>query len=299
MIEELAVRQWGLFTRVQVLALGGDDGLIARRVRAGRWIMVVPGVYALPGWPDSWRRRLWLAHLDLGPESVVSHEAAAALHGLTLFPPDEIVLTVANGAHPRRDGGMTVIQSTDLQDDHITHVEGLPVTTVARTFFDLASRASHGRLGQSLDQAHVTRTCSITDVQRLYDSLRRPGKPGMATLRRVLAERGPGYVPPESVLERRLIRVLEAGISQRPVRQHSFTWRSGVTARVDLVYLPQQVIVEGDGRRYHARLDQMAADRRRDREAQNHGCRVYRFGWDEITKEPELVCETVRQALAA
>jgi hypothetical protein len=42
------------------------------------WLRVAPGLYALPG-PLSFERRLWIAHLAVGPDSTVSHEAAAAL----------------------------------------------------------------------------------------------------------------------------------------------------------------------------------------------------------------------------
>ncbi|PLS75190.1 MAG: hypothetical protein CYG61_08490 [Actinobacteria bacterium] len=56
--------------------------------------------------------------------------------------------------------------------------------------------------------------------------------------------------------------------------------------------------MEGDGRRWHARMDQMATDRRRDRDALNHGWRPYRFVWEEITREPQMVRGTLLDALA-
>jgi len=44
-------------------------------------------------------------------------------------------------------------------------------------------------------------------------------------------------------------------------------------------------------------METMAEDRRRDREAQLHGYRVYRFVWEEVTKEATMVCATLRRAL--
>ena len=294
LIFELASRQYGLFSRAQV---GCDDELITRRLTSGRWLAVAPGVYSLPGWPDSWRRRLWLAHLDVGLHSVVSHEAAAALHRLATYAPGPVTVTVPHGDH-ERPADYEVRQSTDLRPHHVTTVDGLPTTTPARTLVDLAARRRSERLARALDEAHVARTCRIDDVLALYDELKRPGKRGMRLLGRLLAARGPGYVPPESVLERRLLRVLAAGGLPEPVRQATLPWRPHQPARVDLLYPVQRVIIEADGRRWHSRMDQMALDRQRDRDAQNHGYGVYRFVWEEITKQPDMVVGTVRTALS-
>lgn len=295
-LHDVARRQHGLFSRAQALDLDVCYRLITRRVAAGRLIAVAPGVYSLPGWPDSWRRRLWLAHLDVGLHSVISHEAAAALHGLTTYAPGPVTVTVPHGDH-ERPPAYEVRQSTDLRPHHVTTVDGLPVTTPARTLVDLAARRRPERLARALDDAHLSRTCRLDDVLAVYDELKRPGKHGMRLMGRLLAARGPGYVPPESVLERRLLRVLRDGGLPEPVRQAPLPWRPDVPNRVDLLYPRERVIVEADGRRWHARVDQMALDRQRDRNAQNHGYGVYRFVWEEITKQPDVVCSALRTAL--
>ncbi len=294
-VNELAGRQYGLLSRAQALALGASDDLIKQRLGAGRWIRMSPGVYGLPGWPDSWRRTLWLAHLDVGAASVVSHEAAAAVHGLTLFPPGPVVLTVVHGDHERP--GWTVRQSTDLRRDDTVRVAGLPVTTPARTLFDLAAVASAPRLERALDDAHVSGVCRVEEVRSIYEALRRPGKRGMRVLGRILGARGDGYVPPASVLERRLLKVLRDGGLPEPTRQFPLPWRTEGEGRVDVAYPAERVLIEADGRRWHTRMDHMANDRRRDREALNRGWRPYRFVWEEITRRPDLVRATVEDAL--
>ena len=293
----LAGRQFGLFSRIQAFDLGVTNEVIHRRLAAGRWVAVAPGVYSLPGWPDSWHRRLWLAHLDVGPHSVVSHEAAAALHSLATYRPGPVTVTVPHGDH-ERPSSYEVRQSTDLRPHHVTSVDGLPTTTPARTLVDLAARRRPDRLSRAVDDAHLTRTCRIDEVLAVYDELKRPGKRGLRMLGRLLAARGPGYVPPESVLERRFLRLIRAAGLPEPQRQAPLPWRPQAPSRVDFLYPEHRVIIEVDGRRWHTRMDQMAADRRRDREALNHGYRVYRFVWEEVTRQPEDVCETVDRALA-
>ncbi|HEX9969581.1 MAG TPA: DUF559 domain-containing protein [Acidimicrobiales bacterium] len=188
-------------------------------------------------------------------------------------------------------------QSTDLRPHHVTTVDSLPTTTPARTLVDLAARRRPDRLAVALDDAHLTKRCSVGDVLALYDDLKRPGKHGFRMLGRLLAARGPGYVPPESILERRLLKVLANGGLPAPVRQAALPWRPDAPQRVDLLYPAQRLIIEADGRRWHSRTDQMALDRRRDRDAQNHGYCVHRFVWEEITTQPDMVCATVRTAL--
>ncbi|MDP9404823.1 MAG: type IV toxin-antitoxin system AbiEi family antitoxin domain-containing protein [Actinomycetota bacterium] len=65
-IAELASRQYGLFSRPQILQLGVTERIIHRRLQSGRWRQLAPGVYSLPGFPATWRRSLWLGHSPSG-----------------------------------------------------------------------------------------------------------------------------------------------------------------------------------------------------------------------------------------
>lgn len=297
---ELASRQHGLFSRQQVLAAGGRDDHIKRRLQSHRWAHVAEGVYGLPGWPGTWRRRLLAACLEAGPEAVASHQAAAGLHRLVTFAEGPIVVMVAHGDHQYLHAGR-LRQSTDLRSGHRSVVDGIPVTTIARTLVDLAGCRDIplARLATAVDDAHVSGRCRLAEVHLLYDELRRPGKRGMRRLGAVLASRGPGYVPPESVLERRLLKVLrDAGLPE-PRRQYPLPWRDNAEGRVDLAYPDDRVLIEGDGRRWHARMDQMERDRRRDNEALNHGWRPYRVMWADLKEHPDRVVATVWAALGA
>src|SRR5438093_2829671 len=202
LVTELASRQYGCFSRLQVLAAGADDDLVHRRLAARRWLRAAPGVYALPGWPRSWQRDVWSAFLDVGPQAVVSHEAAARLHGLPLFAGDErVVLTVAHGDH-QRPGRFLVHQSTDLRQTQLVRVDGLRVTSIPRTYADLAATTQAARFERSVDMAASERKLVIAELAALHAEMSRPGKRGMRLLGRVVGYRGAGYVPPNSELER-------------------------------------------------------------------------------------------------
>jgi len=297
-VANLASRQYGLFSRAQAIGLGASDIMIWRRVQAGKWLTEAEGVYTLPGWRDGWWRRVWLAFLATGPDAVVSHDTAAAIHGLTNFQRLRIVLTTPHGDH-HWHGLAEMRQSTDLRSEHVTQHNGLPVTTVARTLFDVSAVAGADRLAIAVEDAHISRACRIEELIALYEELRRPGKRGIKKLGRVLATHGPGYVPPESWLERRLLRIVKDAGLPRPRLQAEFPWRRDLESRCDAVYDDARMILEADGRRWHVRIDQMANDRRRDREALNHRWRPYRFVYEELKNDPALVVETIREARAA
>jgi hypothetical protein len=299
-VADLASRQYGLFARRQVIALGGNDRLIHVRLASGHWNEQAEGVYGLPGWPESWWREVWRAYLATGPDRqvAVSHETAAAIHRFTNFPHGRIVLTTRHGDH-HWHGLADMRQSTDLRPEHVQQRDGLPVTTPVRTLFDLAAVSGRERLAIAVEEAHITKQCDIEVLIALYEELRRPGKHGMKKLGIILGERGPGYVPPASALERLLLKALKLGGLPKPQLQVRFPWRPQLDARVDALYPKERIILEADGRRWHSRIDQMANDRRRDRDALNHGYRPYRFVYEELKRNPQMVIETIREARAA
>jgi very-short-patch-repair endonuclease len=54
-----------------------------------------------------------------------------------------------------------------------------------------------------------------------------------------------------------------------------------------------RLIIEGDGRRWHARLESMERDRARDNEAVAHGYRVLRFSYWMLRDHPDEVLDVV------
>jgi hypothetical protein len=130
-INELSSRQHGRFSRAQALSHSVDDCMLKRAAAAGRITNETEGVYGMPGWPESWWREVWRAFLATGPDAVVSHETAAAIHRLTNFPRGRIVFTTKHGDH-HWHGLADMRQSTDLWPEHVGVRDGLPVTTPVR-----------------------------------------------------------------------------------------------------------------------------------------------------------------------
>ena len=286
--------QHGLVTRGQLLALGMTDRMIEFRLRVGLWDRVVPGVYGLPGRIKD--RRSWLAAATLSlPGAVVSHESAAIIHQLPGVPDVAAVTVPYRTTHSFP--GVVVHQSTDLTPPDVLTQDGLRVTSLSRTILDLAAVLRRERLERVVDHCLTARSVGVDALCTQLDSVARRGKPGVRLLRAVLEERGPGYVAPESELERLAIQVLAMGGLPQPERQVPLPWDSGQLQRVDFAYPEERLIIEVDGRRWHTRDLDFERDRQRDNLATLAGWRVLRFTWRQLQEEPARVCWAVGQAL--
>jgi hypothetical protein len=190
-----------------------------------------------------------------------------------------------------------VRQKTDLSPHQVTYVGGLPVTTPARTIVDMAAHLGTRRLAK-LDSSVARDLTSYEAVLALLERVARRGKPGIRKLRTVMADRGGEPEPDASVLEERLIDLIDRGNLLRPTREFAAPWLAPTNGRVDLAYEETRLVVEADSRRWHTVADAFLTDRERDNRAQLAGWRVLRFTWWDIEERPEYVVSMIREALS-
>ena len=158
-IAELAGRQHGRVARRQLIALGLSASAIDRRLRAKRFLPVYQGVYAV-GHRTRTLQSAWMAAvLSGGVAAVLSHRAAAAHWGIVSAGAGPIDVTIPRGQHPRP--GIRFHRSK-LPVDEVTTKEGIGVTTVPRTLFDMAA---------GLDVVRLERAIKEAEIKQLWDEL--------------------------------------------------------------------------------------------------------------------------------
>jgi hypothetical protein len=298
-IAALADEQAGWFSADQAKSLGATgSGIITRRLVSGLWIGRHPGVYRVRSYPDSPVGDLWAAHLAAGPNSYVSHEAAAHLHGLTGFPVPKVVLTLPHPSHARVEGAV-VHQLTDTQVHELVLTHGLPVTTVPWTFVDIAATTHKARVGAALDDAIAAKLTTAEEVGSCLAVVARPRKPGAIPLARLLNKYGPGKSIPASKTERLLFAGLEAAGEPVPIPQHPHPGRHPARGCCDGTYVDARLIIEGDGRRWHTRIADIRRDRDRDNEATRAGYDTLRFLYEHIVADIDDVVATIREVRLA
>jgi very-short-patch-repair endonuclease len=150
----LAGAQEGVVSRRQLHGLGIRDNWIDRRVAMGWLVRVFHGVYAVGHLPRT--RRGWhvAALLAGGERSVLSHTSAASVH-LMIGAPGQLHLSVPRSAHGIE--GIRIHRPRTLRPDDIVIVNGLRVTSPARTLIDLADFRKRRLLEQAIDQAEYHR----------------------------------------------------------------------------------------------------------------------------------------------
>jgi very-short-patch-repair endonuclease len=286
-IAEIAGRQGGVIEHAQLRACGLSASGIHRRVRAGRLHPLFRGVYAVGHRAVGPVGRRWAAVLACGDGAVLSHVAAGAAWGMRPTSSGVFDITVARGGRARRRG-LRIHTATLLPDDEITRLDGLPITTPARTLLDLAA-APVRNLDTLLDRAEQQRLISFDQLHALLE--RYPGRPGTRSLKAQLARyRGP--VDVRSELERLVYQVCDAHGLPRP------QVNCVIEGKVRDLYWPAcRLVVEADSYAWHRSPAALNADRERDVELTLAGYCVLRFTWEQVTQRPEYVVRAIRAAL--
>lgn len=231
------------------------------------------------------------AVLACGPGAHLIHRAAGQLWGLLPLPAGRPEVACADGRRVRRLGIVT--HEATLRSDEIEEVDGIAVTCVARTVFDLAGTVKERELERVWKEMEVRRLTSRVSVPQLLE--RYPGRPGAAALRALLGSKEPGGVT-RNDFEEDFVALLEAHGLARP-RLNADLWLRGRFIEVDCLWPRERLAVELDGRAVHAREAAFESDKWRDRELLAEGWRTARVTWRQLREEPDAVVADLRDAL--
>jgi predicted transcriptional regulator of viral defense system len=289
-IAGLAARQHGVVARAQLLDAGLSGKVVRGRIARGQLHQLHRGVYAV-GHRRLRREGFWLAAvLAVGPEAVLSHREAAALYGIRPSSRTSIDVT----APQRGQGdmpGIKVHRTRSLDAADVTKVDGIPVTTVARTLVDLADVVPQDHLAKALDEAERHQLFDLKAIE--------------AARRRTRGRRGPGPQRLAQALEELKAHGTTLTRSSLEVQFKTLIQRSGLTKpqtnalianhEVDAYWPDHKLAVELDGWRWHNTRRSFIQDRAKDRDLTERGLKVIRFTHYEVTRRPAHVIQTLRR----
>jgi len=142
---EFASQQGGYFTAAQAHAAGVSGYLLRYHVRRKRYQRVPArrGLYRLRLYPSVPNEHVIEAWLAAGPEAVVSHDSALALHELSDVLPTKVHVTVPRGhrglaTRAGKKGIQVHTATTPLGAKEIVIRQGIKVTTPVRAIVDAA-----------------------------------------------------------------------------------------------------------------------------------------------------------------
>jgi very-short-patch-repair endonuclease len=288
-IGETAEQQHGAIGRAQLEAAGTTPWDVRRLLQRGVLARAAPRAFVLAGSPATLERSLHVGLLSLGPDAVVSHEAAARLHGFDRCLSDAVEFTV-----PRRARGLTspfrVHTTLSLPALDVVRVAGLRCTSATRTILDLAAAGiSTVRLEAAVDSAVRDGLSAPSVLARHLAERRGPGHRGVRQVEALLPDSG-GHTR----LERAFLSVVRRAGLPRPMTQVVHRRDRRTFARVDFLFDAADVVVEVSGRRGHASDAERARDAQRRIELQAIGRRVYEFTTADVHDRPADVVAFLR-----
>jgi hypothetical protein len=275
-IAALAERQHGVVAVRQLRSLGVGPGAIDHWVKTGRLHVWYRGVYAV-GHRALKREGRWMAAvLAVGPDAALSHRSAGALSGMR--PSARWAIEVTVGRKVRGPAGVEVHHAR-LEPDEVTTIDGIPVTTAARTLVDLAAVLPADQLHKAVKQAAILQL-PHPDLERYR------GRRGTRNLPRHEP------APTRSELEDRFNAFLSAnglppGMVNAPQRGKE----------PDIRWPHARLIVELDGFDTHGTRHAFEDDRARDRALLVAGWRTIRVTWRQLHEQPRALAKDLKTLL--
>lgn len=293
-----AQQQHGVITWDQALESRLTPAQIRRLVDSGRWIAVAKGVYRVAGAPCTWEQRLIALALAAGPDAAASHRAAAALLQIWGFRRDIVEVTTPRPRRHRCHQQLGVVHRwRPFPAHHLTVIDGITTTRVARTLVDLAGIIHPGRTERAVDNCLSAKIVSFHHLRGVFYELACRGRAGTACMRKILEDRGPEFIPPASELERAFFAILDAAGLPRPVRQLDVGDEEGWIGRVDLAYPEYKVIVEIDSDRHHTSKLDRETDAKRDHRLAAAAWHVVRVTEDDLNRGAPKALAELRKLL--
>jgi hypothetical protein len=248
---------------------------------------IFPDVYVADYAAPSLRLRSEAAWLWSRRRGVLTGLAAAAVHGSAWISDDEPIELIWRNPHP--PAGIVTHNNQRVQHDEVTRVADLPVTTVARTAYDLARRLPRDQALPHLDALMHATPFSNADVMLL--AKRYHGARGLRRLRAVLPLVDGGAASPKETWLRLVL--IDAGLPI-PATQIPVVDGYWPVAFLDLGWKQFKVGVEYDGDHHRSDRRQYVKDQRRLRKLEALGWRVVRVIAED---KPDDIVRRVRDAL--
>lgn len=284
----------GYLARSEVLSFGNDDRDIQGAIAAGVLVRLRRGAYAFAddyNNLDPLGRHAVLARSvadRLGPNVVLSHASACALHGFALFDVDLSVVHVT-----RMDGGAGRCESNVAhhvgvppRDDELVEIDGRLVTAPPRAVWEASTTTTGPGALVVMDSALRDRAVDIEQLRSVASAHAHWQGARRADLSLRFAD-GRSESVGESLTRFMCFR---HGIP-RPTLQHEVRDTAGnLIGRTDEAWLQYAHVGEFDGRVKYVRLlkpgesvsDVVVREKRREDLIRAQGFGMSRFVWDEV-----------------
>lgn len=223
--------------------------------------------------------------------AVISHFSAAIMWGM---------LTETQVRHDQKDHRLHVsstqgrsrppririhrVKPIYNKDRHT--IDGVPVTSPARTLLDIASDPKTKLLGPAVNEGRIKRLVTNDSLQAVIN--RYPNMAGIQALAAQLVDSSYSRSKAETLMKQLLeTHNLPPAKQNQPLLGHE----------VDFIWPEHDLILEVNGFVFHSSRHKFDKDNSKVADLRLAGYDVIEVGWPQITKQPDLVSRLVRDGL--
>jgi hypothetical protein len=178
-----------------------------------------------------------------------------------------------------------------LHPEDRAELDGIPVTTLERTYIDIAATERPDRLAKAFERAEELGTLDLNKVRAACD--RNRGQRGVARVKALVdiyEPKDPRLI--RSRFERGMLRFLDAHQFPRPlVNLNLHGWEA------DLHWPERSLVVELDGWQGHRTKAAFERDHERDVKLEGHGYDVKRISWLQFRTDKPAVLRALHRWL--
>jgi putative AbiEi antitoxin of type IV toxin-antitoxin system len=289
----LAARQHGVVSIRQLCGpLGFSRTGVEEAMRGGRLHRIHRGVYAVGHRVLSLHGECLAAVLAVGPGSLLSYWSAGWLWGLIWTQPTTVHVTATGPRRLRDRAPVRVHRARNLVAADRRLEEVIPVTSVARTYLDLAEVAKPRRLPGLLKRGEELKLLDHREVLACCERSR--GHRGAKPLAAALVRYRPEARTIRSGLERRFLPLIEAAGLPLPATNYVVG-----AHEVDAYWSEARLAVELDTFGTHGTHVSFESDRERDAELAEAGIATIRITEGRLEADPAGVVRQLATLLAA
>jgi hypothetical protein len=293
-------RSAGVVTTAELRAAGKSKYEIETLARNGTLIRLRYGVYADATRAGRYAKQKSAEHLlqaaaalaVVGPDATVSHQSAARLHDIDLLGKATNTVTLTcPPQHGWRGRAGIQVHVADLPVEHLDTKVRFRMTTPARTVVDLARTLDDFNAGVvTADSALHKKLATKDELHAVLAAC--PRWRGSQRARQVVDFADDRAESPLESIARLVFA--NCGLPAPDLQ----VWLTE-QIRVDFYWKRYRTVAEVDGdMKYDLDPARARSELARDRLLRRAGYEVVHFSWDDITRNPQFVAATVREAFS-
>lgn len=281
-MNHLFSQQFGMISARQLIEKGCSERTIRRMASEGALQTVLPGVFRSPSWPMG-REQLMVAGCLRNSAAALAFTTAGQIHGLRKMFDDRVHLLVPHGSSPDLPG-LVVHRCRKIDPEDIVPLgNGMRVTSVARTLFDVGGVIGHRRVVSALENALDRKLVNMDAMSEVTLRLFHRRRPGSREIRSALMARSDWTSALQSDLEVRVLAAIRRAGLPMPVVQYELLFEDGHIVRFDFAWPHIRVALEVDHSFWHVGSEESRKDKQRDRKVATLSWQTLRITEDDVS----------------